>query len=164
MKSLITQERLKELFHYDPDTGFFTRLTSHNRWKKGQPPGYKNTCGHLEAGIDGNYYGLHRLAFLYMNGVWPNHEIDHIDGVKDNNKWANLREATRSMNMQNLVGARRDNKCGKLGVCWHKAAKAWVAQISISGKKIHLGVFSDIDEAHRAYIEAKRKLHKGCTL
>lgn len=160
----ITQDRLKEIFHYNQDTGEFTRITSHNRWKAGDIAGYVNSDGYLEAGIDKRYYGLHRLAWLYITGELPRAEIDHINGIKSDNRFCNLRQVSKAMNSQNLRSARKDNKCGMLGVNWHNAAKAWVAQISISGKKKHLGIFLTAEEAHQAYLSAKRKIHEGCTI
>lgn len=160
----ITQTRLMELFHYDKDTGIFTRLTSHNRWKSGDIVGYTNSDGYAEAGIDNKYYGLHRLAWLYITGEFPNGEIDHMNGKKNDNRFCNLRHVNKSINSQNLRVARIDNKCGLLGVSWHKSAKAWIAQISSSGKKYHLGIFDTAEAAHDAYLSAKRKIHEGCTI
>ena len=161
---MISQERLKALLDYDPLTGLFTRKVSHNRWIAGSVAGFKNTDGYIDAGVDGNYYGTHRLAWLYVYGDSIEQEIDHINGDKCDNRICNLRPATKSINAQNKRAARVDSASKILGVSWHKAAKKWVAQIQVSGKKTHLGSFSEIDDAKDAYITAKRQLHIGCTI
>lgn len=160
---MITQERLKELFNYDPETGLFTRKTAHNRWQVGSVIGYKNTDGYVEAGVDKQYFGVHRLAFLFVHGYLPE-EIDHINGDKADNRIANLRTANRSINAQNKRKAPEGSRSGVLGVTWHKASQRWVAQISLSGKKTHLGCFHEVGDAAVAYLEAKRKIHEGCTI
>lgn len=161
---MITQARLHELFEYDAESGVFTRKTAFNRWRVGDKVGYVNTCGYIEAGVDGNCYGVHRLAWIYINGDDPVEEIDHINGVRDDNRIVNLRPATKAINAQNKRIARADSESGILGVCWHKASSKWVAQIQVSGKKKHLGIFGDKFDAHEAYINAKRMLHEGNTL
>ena len=101
---------------------------------------------------------------MYFYGEFPCSEIDHINGNKQDNRIENLRIASRSINAQNKRSARADSVSRVLGVSWHKMANKWVAQISKSGKKFHLGSFSDIDDARNAYISAKRRLHEGCTI
>lgn len=161
----ITQDRLKELLEFNHETGQFIRLTSHTgRWKRGQSAGYVTHQGYVEIGVDGRYYGVHRLAWLYMTGHWPAGQIDHINGIKTDNRACNLRDVTKSVNIQNARHARTNNSIGILGVCWHKAAKSWAAQIQVKGKKLHLGVYKTPHEAHEAYLAAKRQLHPGCTI
>lgn len=161
---MITKERLHELFEYDIDTGVFTRKTSFNRWKVGDKVGYVNTDGYIEAGVDGEYYGVHRLAWIYVNGDIHVDEIDHINGVRDDNRISNLRPATKAINAQNKRVARVDSKSGILGVCWHKTSSKWHAQIQVAGKKLHLGTFVNKEDAYDAYISAKRKMHEGNTI
>jgi hypothetical protein len=160
---MITQNRLKELIDYDSESGVFTRKTSYNRYKKGEKIGFKNTGGYIEAGVDKKYYGLHRLAWLYVHGVLPE-IIDHINGDKTDNRIINLRSANRKINSENLVKPRKDNASGYLGVNFHKASKKWVAQISVNKKKKHLGCFDSPEKARDVYLLAKRNLHEGCTI
>jgi len=144
---MLTQERLKELLHYDPDTGVFTWLVSKGRGKAGSEAGTLNKIGYRILGFDGKMHRAHRMAFLYMEGEIPKEEIDHINRDKGDNRWSNLRHVSRSVNMRNrpLVS---NNRSGVIGVCWSKSTGKWQVLISIeSGKQKHLGVFEDFDEA-----------------
>jgi hypothetical protein len=91
------------------------------------------------------------LAWLYMTGEWPRREVDHIDRVKTNDKWGNLRLATRSQQLENAFWS--NNKSGVRGVCWHKGAGKWFAQIQVNRKVINLGYYDRKEDA----IEARRK-------
>jgi hypothetical protein len=162
----LTAERLRELLNYDPDTGVFTRKTSAGGECAGKIAGtrrrYRKTRIEIGIGIDYADYRAHRLAWLYVYGKWPVGHIDHKDGNPLNNAISNLREATGSLNGQNLRKARRDNKSGLLGVSPNRLR--WSASIKADGRKHHLGTFDTAEEAHAAYVAAKRKLHEGCTI
>lgn len=167
---MINQSRLKELLHYNPETGVFVwHPNKKGEWPKshvGKVAGCKRTdrgytC--LLIRVDYRLYRAHQLAWLYLHGEFPDHQIDHIDGNPLNNKINNLRDAPQTTNMQNLRSSRSDNKLGLLGVCQRKDGK-FIAQINRDKKNYFLGVFSDPLIAHQAYLEAKRKLHEGCTI
>lgn len=169
MKSALTAERLREVLHYDPDTGVFTwKVRTSNRVKVGDEVGFALTHGYIGTMLDGRRYKLHRLAWLYVHGVWPDGDIDHKDGIKDNNRISNLRVVDMSMNQQNLKQARSNSTSGFLGV--HKTVasrqgkKIWMARIKSGGKSICLGYFESPSEAHQVYLAAKRKMHEGCTI
>ncbi len=106
----------------------------------------------------------HRLAWALHTGSWPSGEIDHINGDESDNRMVNLRDTSKSVNQQNKRNPRSDNKSGFMGVCWHKGAGQWRAQITVHGKCIYLGLFPDPVTAHSAYITAKRSMHQGCTI
>lgn len=151
----LTQTRLKELVHYDPSTGVFTWLVNSGRRRAGAVAGTLSD-GYLVAHIDGKLRSLHRLVWLYMFGLWPAELIDHRDGVRNNNRLSNLREATYSGNAQNQKQASR-NTSGVIGVTRYRGK--WRAQISVDGQYRGLGKFSTIGDASTAYLEAKKKLH-----
>ena len=159
----LTQARLKELLHYDPDTGKFTALQTlpHNRKKAGSQVGFSTGPEVYRAiRVDGRSILEHRLAFLYMCGTVPN-QVDHINGVRDDNRWVNLRESDHSLNAQNQRKNRK-SKSGILGVYYGRAS--YFSSININGKKIYLGSFPTADEAFSAYLQAKRHLHPACTI
>lgn len=157
-RPLITQQRLKELLHYDQDTGVFTRISSRLSTCVNKPAGGINYDGYRRIYLDGKNYFAQRLAFLYVHGSWPSLQMDHINGKRDDNRMANLREATSSENKHNQVLSRK-NKSGFKGVCWHKSAKKWQARVMLNGKAQYLGLFENIEDAADATREARNKLH-----
>lgn len=158
--SELTQSRLKQLLHYNPASGVFTRLTRPAQCVQiGDIAGCQTTYGYLVFRCNGKLYFAHRLAFLYMTGKFPLGDTDHIDCVKSNNQWSNLREATRSQNNQNVKILRRNNTSGYRGVSWNKALKKWQARICLHGKEKFLGLYTSPEEAHQAYLTAKMSLY-----
>ena len=99
-----------------------------------------------------------------MTGKWPDGEIDHIDGNRANNRWSNLRDVHIVINAQNKRGPMAHNKSGFLGVSWNKKDCAYVARIKVDGKYLSLGYHQTPEAASAAYVEAKRRLHAGCTI
>lgn len=158
----LTAERLRELLTYDPETGVF-------KWNAGGKGrrldrvagGLHPTLGYWYIGVDRVKYPSHRVAWLYMTGKWPEHEIDHINGVRSDNRWSNLREATKSQNMQNQRRAVRGTS-QYLGVC--ALGKKWKASIQVDKKSRHIGVYLTEEDAYAAYLEVKRKLHEYCSI
>lgn len=153
----LSQSRLKELLHYNPKTGVFTRrIATSRRVKSGDIAGSKNGDGYILIMVDSKRHLAHRLAWLYMHGVWPTDQIDHINGDRADNRRCNLREATRAENAQNTI-ARPNNKVGYLGVT--KDRSKYKAQIGVDGAIINLGLFATPEQAHQAYLSAKAKFH-----
>lgn len=155
--SRISQQRLKALVRYEPETGSFYRISG-KRANEDVPAGYLTNKGYLMLTMDGWSYPLHRMAWLYTHGEHPNGEIDHIDGNKSNNRIENLRVVTRGENQQNVRKPRKHNKSGFLGVVVVYGGK-FQASISIKGVKKHLGVFDTAEDAHKAYLAAKLEFH-----
>jgi hypothetical protein len=149
----------KEILNYDPATGAFVWLVNRSRTaKRGAKAGRICGAGYV-------YIGrmlAHRVAWKYVTGKWPNGQIDHINGNRTDNRWSNLRLSTHSLNQQNLRSARADNKSGFLGVSSY--GSRFRASIKTPTKRVHLGWFDTPEMAHAAYLDAKRRLHKGCTL
>lgn len=165
--SELTAGRLRELFDYSPDTGIFTRRTTVGNspsQKTGYVAGSTNAAGYVIIFIDGRGYKAHRLAWLYIEGTWPKNHIDHLNSVKNDNRIDNLRDATRSENLQNQRFAHANNCSGFIGVHWHQASWSWQAQIRANGRRHHLGVFLTPELASEAYLKAKRELHEGYTI
>jgi hypothetical protein len=157
---MITQEYLKSILSYDPETGLFLwKISRSNRVKIGSEPGCTTNTGYICIKLDSKKYQAHRLAWLYVYGYMPKNDVDHINGNRIDNRIINLREATRSENIQNLKKCNSNNKTGLLGSCFNKSVNKFQAQIVINYKRIHLGYFNTAIEAHEAYIKAKRELH-----
>jgi len=153
---LITLDELKERLNYSPETGIFTYAKSgagYSKFPVGTPAGCTDPRGYMLIRMNYRMYYMHRLAIFYMTGEWPPHEVDHIDGIRSNNAWSNLRLATRSEQMQNQ-GISKRNKSGYQGVSWSQFGK-WVAMITIDGKRKNLGYFVNASDASEAYKAAK---------
>lgn len=164
-KKILTAERAKELFDYDPHTGnFYRKVSPTNSVKVGDIAGTLTKKGYIDIGIDGERYLAHRLAWLIETGEFPKEQIDHINCVKNDNRIANLRCVSNSVNQQNKKTASNKNSSGLLGVSWMERAKKWKAQIQLNKSVIYLGLFEDKEQAHHAYVQAKRSLHEGCTI
>lgn len=157
----VSAERLRAVLKYEPDTGNLVWLvTTHGRGgliPAGSIAGLVSK-GRRYIGIDGRCYAAHRLAWFYMTGEWPV-EIDHKDCDPLNNRWSNLRLATRSQNNANMLRQKR-NTSGYKGVDWDKSRQQWRSQISVNGKRIMIGRFNDITTAAAAY-RAAAEQHFG---
>ena len=138
----LTQEYLKTILHYDPIVGEFTQIArTSRRVKIGDKAG--TICnGYLHISVKNIVYKAHRLAWLYIYGEWPKDQIDHINGVRDDNRLVNLRDVSPRVNSQNK---RMDakNVSGANGVCFNKARHKWRANIKVNRKNIYLGYFED---------------------
>jgi hypothetical protein len=153
----LTHEKLVEHLHYDRKTGIFVwRVCLSNSARVGKIAGYEHSGGRWMIGISGTYIYAHRLAWFYVTGSWPLHEIDHINGRPSDNRFVNLREATRSQNAKNL-GKRRDNTSGMTGVTWDQCMLRWHARIMVDGTMLRLGYFIKKADAGRAYKAAAKQ-------
>jgi hypothetical protein len=163
MKSEITQSRLKELVHYDPETGVFTRLAAskkaNRRFLVGSRAGSLRPDGYRELALDGVKYRESRLAWLYMTGSHPDCLIDHENHITDDNRWSNLRSATYSQNMHNKL-MHKNNTSGVKGVAWYEPTKKWCAHITHKGKMRYLGYFEDL-EAAKQFMQVFRAMFHG---
>jgi hypothetical protein len=153
----LTAERLRDLLHYDPKTGVFTSRKTGERIGR-----LDRSHGYVAMHIFSRKYYAHRLAWLYSTLQFPEHQIDHINGVRDDNRIVNLRDAPRSLNQQNRRAPQRNNRSGVFGI--YKDRNKWRAEIHSEGVKVSLGSFASKDDAAQAYLNAKRQLHAGCTI
>ena len=157
-RPLVTAERARELLDYNPETGVL-RWRTKRRGQKRNIATCLSSSGYSLIGLDYRLYRAHRVMWLLMTGKWPDHDIDHINGVRTDNRWVNLRSATRTQNTYNRC-AQRNNKSGYKGVFFHKRANRWQAVIGVDGKRIHLGCFRSPELAAAAYARAA-KIHHG---
>lgn len=142
---------------YDPATGEFRRLVSRSRSPAGSDAAKKiDTHGYRVVCIGGRQVRAHRLAWFYMTGEWPQHDIDHRDTNRQNNRFLNLRPATRRQNLANASLSAR-NTSGSKGVHLYAKTGRWQAYINVNGKRKHLGFFATRDEAAQAYACAAAK-------
>lgn len=164
-----SQEYFRSIIHYNPLTGILYRR---KKFESGliKPLGHKCTKGRdrlmVSLKLNGVSAGFlaHRIAWIIMNGQIPDGlEIDHINGVTDDNRIANLRCVTRKVNMQNLRKPNRNSVSGLLGAFPSKGGK-WVAAICVNGKQRRIGTFATKEDAHQAYVIKKREVHEGCTI
>jgi len=151
---MLTDQRLREVLAYDLTTGVFTWRRGIHQVKAGQKAGAKNFDGYLIITVNRRGYRAHRLAWLYVYGEWPRSELDHINGVRDDNRIANLREATRAENNRNRK-KQRNGCCALKGIYLVKGR--FRAQIRVRGKTTHIGYYATEKEAHAAYKAAAEK-------
>lgn len=161
----LTAARLRDLLAYDPETGSLTRLTTNNRGQNiGDPAGSIHHSGYMEVMVDRKNYRYHRVVWLHVHGTWPAGDIDHINGVKTDNRIANLRDVPEQINMQNEKRVRKNNASGFMGVHWRADRQRWVATVKVNGRAKRLGSFKTPEEAEFAYLEGKRNHHPGFTI
>jgi hypothetical protein len=158
----MTQDYLKQRLNYNQETGeFFWKERCVIRWQDktwnknfaNKKAGTIMDTGYVRILIDGTKHKAHRLAFLYMTGRLPKEQVDHINGIRQDNRWSNLREATNTQNSMN-----RTPKDKISGVSWNRNHNKWCAYITVEGKRIYLGYFNTKSEA----VAERRKAEKPC--
>lgn len=155
----LTAERLRSIIFYDPVTGKFSWLRS-KRNMAGDIAGCISLGGYIVIRVDGKLYRSCRLAWLYMHGLWPTSQIDHINLDRADDRWVNLREATNSQNSANKAKSSR-NTTGLKGVSRLGGRKydAWCARVTKNGETHYLGTFTNPDAAHAAFVKASIEIH-----
>lgn len=161
---MITPQELRELIEYDPATGamlwrqrdehHMPDLRARASWNAryaGKPvSSYRNEWGYNVFSVGSRKFQAHRVAWAIHYGEWPEDQIDHINRDPADNRIDNLRSVSLAENLRNK-GSYRNNTSGYKGVTWHKSSGKWMAQLKVSGRNIHLGLFDDPAEAHAAY-------------
>lgn len=161
----LTYEHAARILQYDPATGQITRIHKDGAWRN--TGGLHRQTGYLVVGLLHRPYLAHRLAFLLMTGAWPADQVDHINGVRVDNRWVNLRAATSALSAQNKRSPQSNNTQQLLGVShWsnRRGAKKYVAQLSKSGTRLICSYHYTAEAAHQTYLTAKRQHHEGNTL
>lgn len=163
MSTNLTLNELRESLHYDANTGIFTWLArAAKAIHVGDVAGNTNKFGYTTIGFKKKIYKAHRLAWLYIYGTWPDGLIDHVNGVKSDNRIINLRVVNETGNSENVRRPNKRNKSGFMGVILFQ--NKWRASITINKKTRRIGDFATPEEAHQAYLNAKRKHHQSCTV
>lgn len=167
--AILCAERLREVVDYNPETGeFFRKVRLAQRHHVGDRADFRINegpmTGYRRLSVDSKRFLAHRCAWLHVHGEWPAREIDHINGDRGDNRIANLRAVQAQTNAENKRRARSDSRSGLLGASYHSQVGKWRARVQFKGKTYNFGVYDTPEEAHAAYVEAKRKLHAGCTI
>ncbi|USY26691.1 HNH endonuclease [Alcaligenes sp. 1735tsa3] len=157
----LSSEKLRQLVHYDPETGVFTRLVrTSNFINEGDVAGRCNKQGYLSFSVLGKDRLAHRLAWLYVYGQWPSYQVDHINGIRTDNRISNLRDVPTRVNAHNRNDAPK-SLSGLRGVSFDSRRGKYRARIMSHGAEVWLGYFDSADLAHSAYVQAKTRLHEG---
>lgn len=158
-----TWDAWRKSMSYDPETGEFRWLVKRAPcYKPGDLVGTVMRSGHRRIHAHGELILAHRLAFVFMTGELPKGDVDHINGIRDDNRWVNLRVASKAVNAQNRRRPNRNNSSGAgyLGVT-RDAGRKWRAAICVGGRQMYLGLFETAEAARDAYVAAKRLHHEG---
>jgi hypothetical protein len=156
---ILTQKRLKELLHYDPETGVFIRkIRTGDNVHVDDIAGSRHCEGYREISLCGERYLEHVLVWFYLNGEWPEDGIDHINEIRDDNCEGNLRLANHSQNGCHR-GKQKNNTSGFKCVSFDKRRNNWYSYINVNGKRFYLGRYDTSEKAYAAYCEAAKKYH-----
>lgn len=153
----LTLERLKQLLHYDPETGHFTWKVARRRVVAGDRAGHLGNKGYIEITVEGVQYLAHRLAWFYVHGVWPNY-IDHDNGQRSDNRIKNLKNGTQADNLQGFHKPRANNKSGYRGVSWSERLQGWTSAYMRNGVSTFCGVHDTPEAAFQAIQDSKAGL------
>lgn len=157
---MLSREELMEFLKYDRATGVFVwiKTSPQKNWTLGKQAACLSNKGYVVIRIKGKTYLAHRLAWLFETGEWPADGIDHVNGIKTDNRLENLRECNQSQNLANR-GKSSNNKSGWKGVSWVSSKAKWRSQICVRRQTLHLGYFDDVKEAAESYIFAALEHH-----
>jgi len=152
----LTLQKLYEMFFYCQETGLFIRKIGVKGSSAGAVSGSQMSKGYLQIGVNKRKYLAHRLAWFYVYKVWPDGQIDHINGIKTDNRIENLRCVTNKQNHENS-GIKSSNSSGFRGVSFYKRDGTWTAQLTHNYKNIYLGRFATKEQAAQAAQEGRAK-------
>lgn len=158
LQDSVCKEEIERRLRYDPMTGKVHRRTAEGGSKPGNIVGCLGRSGYLYARILGKCFLVHRLAWMLHHGEWPEYEIDHKNGIKTDNRIANIRPCDRSQNMWNSK-TRADNTTGYKGITFSSLHGKYRARIQLNGKRLHIGLFKTPEEAARKIAEHREAVH-----
>lgn len=157
----ISQKEIMEFLSYNPDNGLFTWIKSRKTSTKvGSIAGCNMPDGYIKIAFKRRNYMAHRLAWLYVHGFFPKDQLDHINGVRNDNRIVNLRECNVNENQRNRGKSPR-NTSGYLGVSWSNRYNKWLVQVTFNGKCKHVGVYKNILDAAEAYKNFAKENYNG---
>lgn len=160
---MISKDNINYIFDYEPNEGVLIwRIRPSNRVVVGSIAGWKDTDGYVRVTYRKKRYAAHTLIWMLNHGTTPKGVIDHINGIKTDNRIENLRDVTNAENIQNMRAPMKGNKSGYLGVC--SEGPRFRALITVNGKQERIGVFDTPEEAHEAYVKRKREVHPTCSI
>lgn len=161
-KSLPSPRLLRQTFRYEPDTGRLIWRKRNRNLTGLEAGGVDSGHGYRRVRVCGRLELAHRVIIAMETGAWPENQVDHINGVRDDNRICNLREATMSQNLRNKQ-IYKSNKSGCPGVHWHKQHGKWYAGLQINGKSVFIGLFTDLSAAISARKSAEKEhgFHKN---
>lgn len=157
----LTAKEVRDIFNYNPDIGLLTWCVYRKGTKGiGKEAGNPQNKGYRQVHINYKRYLVHRIIWLFVTGAWPEEEIDHINGIRDDNRWNNLRQVTAYENKKNSKRY-KNNTSGVTGVSWNDKQSKWVAYIHVNNKMNHFGFFANKSDAiaKRKRMEIKYNFH-----
>lgn len=157
-ESKLSQLRLKELLHYDPDTGIFTRAAMMPGSSIGSVCGTKKQNGYVVICVDRMYFRAHRLAWFYVHGTWPPEFIDHVNHIRHDNRISNLRCVSTRQNSLN-TSLRSDNALGAKNVYFDKQAGKFGVKFTENGVQKLVGHFDSEALAKAAAKDYRERAH-----
>lgn len=157
---MISREELTEFFDYKEGKLFCKKKYSDKTVVRNRVGWQRSKNGYRQIGFKGKIYYEHRIIWLLVNGVMPTHQIDHINGIKDDNRIENLRDVSSTQNLWN-IGKKRDNSSGEKNVHWCNTKKRWIVKLKESNKTKYIGSFIDLDEAKKVAIAERSAFHSG---
>ena len=158
------EKYIVEKLSYNPETGLVSWKSGPASYRAGSIAGNLRPDGYIDIRVDGRLIRAHRIAWFLHHGRWPIHQIDHMNGIRNDNRIENLRECTPRQNSQNSIKRTRSNGASYtsslVGVSWSNRRNRWIAQMRINGPNTYLGSYKSEQEAYQAYLDAKIKHHE----